>query len=105
MEGKYFEVAVSDVQTIDAVVVRDNGNEIAFDLAHRDGYMYTINLKRNNGTLFTGTAVSQPGGDMAQLTCRVFEDRTEGLTLIAGSKWESPGESNYLWQVTLDVAK
>ncbi|KPC17296.1 Uncharacterized protein AC499_0498 [Pseudomonas amygdali pv. lachrymans] len=59
-------------------------------------------LKRNNGHIFTGRAFSDPARDVADVTCRVYVDRDEGITLISGSKWVQKGEThNYQWMVEL----
>ncbi|MBC2692609.1 MULTISPECIES: hypothetical protein [Pseudomonas] len=103
LTGRFYDL--DDGEDITAAVSRNDGNEIAFDLSHSDGYRYTVALKRHQGSLFKGTATSQPAGDVAELSCRVYEDATEGITLIVGSGWRYPGSThNCRWQVELQAA-
>lgn len=102
LTGRFYDL--DDGEEITSVVSRNDGNEIAFDLSHSDGFRYTVVLKRNHGTLFKGTAISQPAGDVAELSCRVYEDTSQGITLIVGSGWRSPGSThNYRWQVEIQA--
>jgi hypothetical protein len=83
-------------------IIRENGNEIVFDFNGSDEYRYTVNVRRVNGTLFRGTVTSQPGGDVADVTCRVYEDRNEGTTVLVGSHWKYPDETiSYRWLAEL----
>ncbi|GAB0079392.1 hypothetical protein I4I80_02890 [Pseudomonas syringae pv. tomato] len=100
LTGQFYDL--DDGESITSAVRRSECNEIAFDLTHSDGYSYTVTLKRLQGKLFKGTAMSQPGGEVAELSCRVYEDSSEGITLIVGSGWRYPGSTkNYRWQVEL----
>jgi hypothetical protein len=101
ISGKYFDLDIpSDIPN---ALIRDNGNEIVFDFDGTDDYRYTVTVKRVNGTLFKGQAVSQPGGEVAEITCRVYEDRNEGITVLVGSHWKYPSESkSYRWFVELE---
>jgi hypothetical protein len=102
LTGRFYDL--DQGEPIAHVVSRNDGNEIAFDLTHSDGYRYTVVLKRHGGTLFKGTATSLPGGDIAELTCRVYEDHAEKITLIVGSDWRYPGGTqNCRWQVELQA--
>ncbi|MBD8088844.1 hypothetical protein IFT48_02545 [Pseudomonas fluorescens] len=99
-KGRFHDL--DEGEAISQAVIRENGDEIAFDMRHSDGYLYSVLLKRNNGHIFTGKAVSQPGGEIAEVTCRVYVDREAGITLISGSKWVQAGEStNYRWLAEL----
>jgi hypothetical protein len=98
--GRYYDL--DEGEPIGQAIIREGGNEIAFDMQHSDGHLYSVRLIRNNGHIFTGRAVSNPGNQEAELTCRVYVDLDEGITLIAGSKWMRRGESiSYRWQVEL----
>lgn len=98
--GTYFDLNVSAATT--QAVIRDNGNEIAFDFNGQDGTLYTVQVKRATGTLFKGKATSQPGGAVAEVTCRVYEDRNEGITVLVGSHWKYTADpKNYRWLVEL----
>ena len=100
--GSYYDLGVGE-PTKD-FILRDSGNEIAFDIQHSDGYYYTIALKRHQGTLFKGTAISRPNGEIANLTCRVFKDIEEGIMVIAGSGWRYAFKpDNYRWYVELQL--
>lgn len=100
VSGSYYDLGVGE--PIKDFILRDSGDEIAFDIPHSDGYYYTVNLKRHQGTLFKGTAISQPDREMATLTCRVFEDVEEGIMVIAGSGWRYAFKpDNYRWYVEL----
>lgn len=100
LTGQFYDL--DNGESITSAVLRNDGSEIAFDLLHSDGCSYTVSLKRLQGSLFKGTAISQPGGDVAELSCRVYEDTSEGVTLIVGSGWRYPGSAhNYRWQVEL----
>jgi hypothetical protein len=100
LTGKFYDL--DEGENISSVVMRNGGSEIAFDLSHSDGCSYTVSLKRKQGSLFKGTAISKPGGHEAELSCRVYEDTGEGITLIVGSGWRCPGSAhNYRWQVEL----
>ncbi len=102
LTGRFYDL--DDGDEITSVVSRNDGNEIAFDLSHRDGFHYTVVIKRHGGTLFKGTATSQPGGEVAALTCRVYEDPDEKITVIVGSDWRYPGNTqNCRWQVELQA--
>jgi hypothetical protein len=102
LTGRFYDL--DDGENITSVVSRNDGNELAFDLSHSDRYHYTVILKRQDGTLFKGTATSQPGGDVAELTCRVYEDPVAKITLIVGSGWRYPGKTpNFRWQVELQA--
>lgn len=102
LTGRFYDLDAGE--NITSVVSRNDGNELAFDLPHSDGFQYTVVLKRRDGTLFKGTATSQPGGDVAELTCRVYEDPAEKITLIIGSDWRYPGSTqNCRWQVQLQA--
>jgi hypothetical protein len=52
--GNYFDLYVPSETT--QAVIRDNGNEIAFDFNGEDSTRYTVQLKRVTGTLFKGQA-------------------------------------------------
>lgn len=91
ISGKYFDL--HDPSETTQALMRDNGNEITFDFNGEDSTQYTAQLRRVTGTLFKGKAISQPGGDMAEVTCRVYEDRNEGITVLVGSHWKYPKES------------
>lgn len=98
--GKFYDLGESEL--VHQAVIREGGDEIAFDMKHSDGYLYSVLLKRNNGHIFTGQAVSNPGSEVADVTCRVYVDRDEGITLISGTKWVQKGEThNYQWLVEL----
>lgn len=98
--GRFYDL--DQGEPIKEFVVRDSGNELVFDIPHSDKYHYTVNIKRQEGTLFKGTAISQPGGDIAAVTCRVFEDVEEDLLVISGSGWKYPHKAdNYRWFVHL----
>jgi hypothetical protein len=102
LTGRFYDL--DQGEAITDVVSRNDGNEIAFDLTHSDGYRYTVVLKRHEGTFFKGSAKSQPEGDVAELSCRVYEDPAEKITLIVGSGWRYPGDPhNYRWQVELQA--
>jgi hypothetical protein len=72
LTGRFYDL--DDGENITSVVSRNDGNELAFDLSHSDRFHYTVVIKRHDGTLFKGTAISQPGGEVAELTCRVYEE-------------------------------
>ena len=100
LSGRFYDL--DEGELISQAVIRHGGDEIAFDMKHSDGYQYSVLIKRNNGHLFTGRAVSHPGNEEAEVTCRVYTDKDEGITLIYGSKWVQKGEpQNYRWQVEL----
>lgn len=102
LTGRFYDLDKGE--DITDVALRNDGNEIAFDMTHSDRYRYTVVLKRHDGTLFKGIATSQPGGDVAELTCRVYEDPAEKITLIVGSDWRYPGGiQNCRWQVELQA--
>lgn len=102
LTGRFYDL--DDGEAISDVVFRNDGNEIAFDLTHSDGYRYTVTLKRHQGSLFKGTAISQPAGEVAELSCRIYQDTDEGITLLVGSGWRYPGSThNYRWQVELQA--
>lgn len=98
--GRFYDL--DEGELISQAIIRQGGDEIAFDMKHSDGYQYSVLLKRNSGHIFTGRAVSHPGNEEAELTCRVYTDREEGITLISGSKWVQKGETHsYRWLVEL----
>jgi hypothetical protein len=98
--GNYYDLGASE--PIKDFILRDSGDVIAFDIKHSDGYFYAVTLKRRQGTLFKGTATSQPGSETATLTCRIFEDIEEGIMVIAGSGWQYAFKpDNYRWYVEL----
>jgi len=100
ISGSYFDLG--DPIEISAAIVRNNGNEISFDFKS-DSTLYTVILKREKGTLFQGEATSQPDGARADVTCRVYEDRNEGITVLVGSNWKYHSEqTNYKWMVELE---
>ena len=101
VNGNYYDLD-NPTRNIENAIIRENGNEIAFDMK-LEGYQYTVTLCRNNGTLFQGEAISQPGNEKAQLACRVFEDRTQGLTVILGHQWRYPNGTNSSWLVELEL--
>jgi len=99
--GNYFDLDIPLGMT--SSIIRDNGNEIVFDFEGTDQYRYTVRVKRVNGTLFKGEAISQPGGDIAEVTCRVYEDRDEGITVLVGSHWKYPSDPKiYRWLAELE---
>ncbi|MNJ33830.1 hypothetical protein D3C77_285200 [compost metagenome] len=85
------------------VIKRKAGTEIVFDFWHSlDEQTYTVTLRQNNGSLYTGIATSKESDDVAEVTCRVFEDPDEGDTLIFGSKWKYPDNpTTFKWLVHL----
>ncbi|MBA1250164.1 Uncharacterised protein [Pseudomonas luteola] len=100
ISARYYDLGVGE--EVSGAIIGSNGDEIAFDLNHSDGYRYTVRVKRVDGTLFKGTAISQPDGEIAELTCRVYSDPSEGLTMIAGSGWRYPGDKeSSRWHVEL----
>jgi len=99
ISGLYFDLASS--LNIEGVLIRNNGNEIAFDL-DVEGYVYTVSLRRIRGTLFDGTA-KNPDGYTADVTCRVYEDREQGITILVGSIWREVGTNiNERWFIELE---
>lgn len=100
--GRFFDV--DEGEPINQAVVRADGDEIAFDMNHSDGYRYSVVLIRNNGTIFTGRAVSHPGNEVAEVTCRVLVDRLSQLVLISGSKWQYTGATNHKWFAELQLS-
>lgn len=86
---------------IQTVIRRNEGDEIVFDFWHSgDEQTYTVKLTRNNGSIYTGVATSREAVDVAQLTCRVFNDPEGVDTVIFGTKWKYPDNpKNFQWAV------
>jgi len=102
ISGEYFDLGTPASMT--NAIIRENGNEIVFDFNGDDGYQYTVKIKRSSGTLFKGQATSQPGGDIAEVKCRVYEDRNEGITVLVGSHWKYPSDpKTYRWFAELEL--
>lgn len=99
--GSYYDIDNPRRNITDALI-RENGNVIAFDM-ELEGYRYTVTIRRARGTLFQGEAISQPGNETAQLTCRVYKDPAEGLTIILGHQWRYPDGTNSSWLAELEL--
>jgi hypothetical protein len=101
ISGQYFDLG-TPCQITEAVI-RNNGDEIVLDFKGEDDYTYTVAVNRESGSLFRGKAISQPGGDEANVTCRVYEDRNQGMMVLVGSHWKYPNESiSYHWLAELE---
>lgn len=101
ISGRYFDLG-TPFQITEAII-RNNGDQIVFDFKGEDDYIYTVEVKRESGSLFRGEAISQPGGHKANVTCRVYEDRNQGKTVLVGSYWKYPNETtSYYWLVELE---
>ncbi|MBD9634631.1 hypothetical protein [Pseudomonas sp. PDM19] len=100
--GSFFDLG--QAEKVGDICIRNAGDEIAFDLAHSDGYRYTVTIRRVQDNLFKGVAENQPGGDLAEVTCRVFQGEPDDTILLVGSGWRYPGDpTNYPWFVQLQT--
>lgn len=100
--GSYYDLDSPSWNLRDAVV-DIKGGRIAFDF-DLEGYTYAVKLRRSRGNQFIGEAVCRPGNEVAELGCRVFEDRHGGTSLvIVGHTWRAPGAQNCSWMVELDL--
>lgn len=102
--GSFYDLGVAETVSQLRINLDNYGqiNEIAFDIPHSDGYLYTVRVAKVQDNLFKGTATSQPDGEIAEVTCRLFNAEQSGTHMLFGSWWKYPGESNCPWCVMIE---